>query len=56
MLTMGKPLSFNAERSPAHPKGEHLSDIVQPYALRAPEIILGLGWGPVSTYGVSGAW
>jgi len=25
---------------------EHLSHIVQPYALRAPEVILGLGWGP----------
>jgi serine/threonine-protein kinase SRPK3 len=30
----------------AHLQREHLSDIVQPYALRAPEVILGLKWGP----------
>jgi len=29
----------------AHPQGEHLSKLVQPYALRAPEVILGLEWG-----------
>ena len=26
--------------------GDHLSEVVQPYALRAPEVILGLEWGP----------
>ncbi|KAF8812624.1 kinase-like protein [Phlegmacium glaucopus] len=28
-----------------HPR-KHLSDLVQPYALRAPEVVLGLEWGP----------
>lgn len=32
--------------SSAHLQQKHLSDVVQPYALRAPEVILGLGWGP----------
>ena len=32
--------------APAHPKGNHLGETVQPYALRAPEVILGLEWGP----------
>jgi len=34
------------EHSLAHLQQKHLSDVVQPYALRAPEVILGLGWGP----------
>ena len=29
----------------AHPQNEHLAKVVQPYALRAPEVILGLEWG-----------
>lgn len=32
--------------SPAHLQREHLGNVVQPYALRAPEVILGLEWGP----------
>ncbi|KAN0125243.1 kinase-like protein, partial [Russula decolorans] len=35
-----------ADLGHAHLQREHLSDIVQPYALRAPEVILGLKWGP----------
>ena len=34
------------ECSTAHPQGNHLSKIVQPHTLRAPEVILGLEWGP----------
>ena len=32
-----------AEYSTAHPQGVRLKKIVQPYALRVPEVILGLG-------------
>lgn len=35
-----------ADLGHAHFQKEHLSKIVQPYALRAPEVVLGLGWGP----------
>ena len=38
--------TIKAEYSTAHPQGEHLGDIVRPYALRAPEVVLGLEWGP----------
>jgi serine/threonine-protein kinase SRPK3 len=34
-----------ADLGHAHPRGAHLSKIVQPSALRAPEVILGLEWG-----------
>jgi len=37
--------TIKAEHSAAHPRGAHLSKIVQPSALRAPEVILGLEWG-----------
>ena len=29
----------------ANPQHKHLNEVVQPYALRAPEVILGLEWG-----------
>ena len=45
-FTMGKPSSFKAGHSAAPLQGERLSGVVQPYALRAPEVILGLEWGP----------
>ncbi|EJD00046.1 kinase-like protein, partial [Fomitiporia mediterranea MF3/22] len=35
-----------ADLGHAHLQDEHLSNIIQPYALRAPEVILGLEWGP----------
>ena len=38
--------TIKTEYSAAYPRGEHPSNIVQPYALRAPEVILGLGWDP----------
>jgi serine/threonine protein kinase len=36
----------NVKLAPAHLQREHLNDLVQPYALRAPEVVLGLEWGP----------